>query len=82
MPGKNRPESFTPASRLNSDSIRSPTTAAAPSNTPRLEGSDHRQMLQAFSEQEYRKCRQNRGEHAQEIEVELTEVHGRLSFHQ
>ena len=34
MPGKNRPESFTPASRLKSDSIRSPTTAAEAQDAP------------------------------------------------
>src|SRR5262245_55219034 len=36
MPGKNRPESFTPASRLNMDSIKSPTTALTPRITPRI----------------------------------------------
>ena len=36
MPGKNRPESFTPASRLKSDSIKSPMTAAMLNTTPRM----------------------------------------------
>src|SRR5215813_10415305 len=36
MPGKNRPESFTPASRLNNDSIKSPTTAVELRTTPRI----------------------------------------------
>src|ERR1044071_1398189 len=34
MPGNNFPESFTPASRLKSDSIRSPTTAQTLKITP------------------------------------------------
>jgi hypothetical protein len=34
MPGKNWPESFTPASRLKSDSMRSPTTAETLRITP------------------------------------------------
>src|SRR5688572_12545045 len=36
MPGNQRPESFTLASRLKIDSIKSPTTAAVLSNTPRM----------------------------------------------
>ena len=36
MPGKNLPESFTPASRLNSDSIKSPMTAVTLRTTPRM----------------------------------------------
>ena len=34
MPGKNRPESFTPASRSKNDSMRSPTTAETLKITP------------------------------------------------
>ena len=36
MPGKRVPESFTPASSLKSDSIKSPMTAATLSKTPRI----------------------------------------------
>src|SRR5258708_5515026 len=36
MPGKILPESLRPASRLNRDSMRSPTTAAALSTMPRM----------------------------------------------
>jgi hypothetical protein len=41
MPGKSLPESFTPASRLKSDSIRSPTTAQTLRTTPRMTACGH-----------------------------------------
>ena len=45
MPGKSWPESFRPASRLKSDSIKSPTTAAALRMTPKNDRMHHRHAV-------------------------------------
>ena len=46
MPGKRRPESFSPASRLKRDSIKSPTTAADAQNHPQNDGVPRRHPRQ------------------------------------